>query len=67
MLEPQRIKNLAAQAKVLQCDGYRIILDAAEKLVREAGAVCQRVVLVGSKSYEVIIQAAVKHPRFLRG
>lgn len=34
------------------------ILDAAEKLVREAGAPCRREVRVGSNPYELIIAAA---------
>ena len=34
------------------------ILDAAQSVVREAGASCQRVVQVGSKPYELIIAAA---------
>lgn len=34
------------------------ILDAAEKMAREAGVECHRVVLVGNKPYELIIQAA---------
>lgn len=34
------------------------ILDAADAVVREAGTACQRVVLVGSKPYELIIAAA---------
>lgn len=34
------------------------VLDTAESLVREAGATCQRVTLVGGKPYELIIAAA---------
>jgi nucleotide-binding universal stress UspA family protein len=34
------------------------ILDAAEKVVHDAGASCQRVVRVGGKPYELIIAAA---------
>lgn len=34
------------------------VLDAAEAVVREAGAPCQRVVLVGNRPYELIIAAA---------
>ena len=34
------------------------ILDAAQAVVRQAGASCQRVVQVGSKPYELIIAAA---------
>lgn len=36
----------------------RDILDAADQVARDAGVTCQRVVLVGSKPYELIIQAA---------
>ena len=36
----------------------REILDAAEKVAQEAGLACQRVALVGSRPYELIIQAA---------
>lgn len=39
-------------------DAARDILDAAESLVREAGTSCQRLVRVGNKPYELIIQAA---------
>lgn len=34
------------------------ILDAAEKLARDAGVPCHRLVSVGSRPYELIIQAA---------
>lgn len=34
------------------------ILDAAEKVAQDAGAACDRVVLVGSRPHELIIQAA---------
>ena len=37
------------------------ILDAADAVVREAGASCQRVVLVGSRPFELIIAAADSH------
>jgi nucleotide-binding universal stress UspA family protein len=37
------------------------ILDAAEAVARDAGVDCQRVVLVGNKPYELIIQAAATH------
>jgi nucleotide-binding universal stress UspA family protein len=34
------------------------ILDAAEQVARDAGVECHRLVLVGSRPYELIIQAA---------
>jgi nucleotide-binding universal stress UspA family protein len=36
----------------------REVLDAAEKVARQAGLACQRVLLVGSRPYELIIRAA---------
>ncbi|MBY4597629.1 universal stress protein [Ottowia caeni] len=38
--------------------GAKDILDAAQAIVAEAGASCERMVLTGTRPYELIIQAA---------
>jgi len=50
--------HLAQELRERLDGAAREILDAAEKVAGEAGLACTRVVLVGSKPYELIIQAA---------
>ena len=54
MSSPQLTQEIHARLD----EAAQEILDAADAVVREAGASCQRVVLVGSRPYELIIAAA---------
>jgi nucleotide-binding universal stress UspA family protein len=50
--------HLAQELDERLTEGARMILDQAERCLREAGVPCERVVLVGNRPFRLILQAA---------